>query len=156
MIHVASDQTYRLNESGVKEDRALNVDSRGEMRNLEEDDRIYNELVRIAGLVENDPAFSESETEYVKFRLNRARSWERELDTVLSELVYYFDMEGISTSSPTSIAVTAFAEERYNRRSRREGPIAFEHRKITEQIKKEVWNQTLMAMGNSEALEYMQ
>ena len=51
-----------------------------------------------------------------------------------SELVYYFDLENIPASSPTSRAVTAFAEKRHRRRSRHEGPIAARNRILTEEV----------------------
>lgn len=154
LIHIASDQTYEVNESGESEIRAYNIDSEEEMYGGE-DTRVSDEIDRIDGLVDGDNAFSEEEKKYVKFRLNRARLWVQELDTVMSELVYYFDLEGIPPSSPTSRAVTAFAGERHERRSRREGPIARREREITEKVKTDLWNQALMASGSSEAVNYL-
>lgn len=155
LIHVAADQTYPLNQSEDSVNRAFNVDSREEMSDVQEDDRIYKEIDRIDGLVDDDAAIPDGEKAYVKFRLNRAREWTRELDTVMSELVYYFDLQDIPASSVTSIAVTAFAAERHQRRSRREGPIAQKDREVTDEIRKELWNQALRHAGASEAIAYM-
>lgn len=156
LIHVAADQTYQINQNENSVDRAFNVDSREEMSDVQEDDRIYKEIDRIDLLVDDDTAILDDEKEYVKFRINRAREWSRELDTVMSELVYYFDLQNISASSVTSIAITALAAERHQRRSRHEGPIARKDREVTEGIKKELWNQALHHVGSSEAIAYLQ
>ncbi|MFZ3018167.1 MAG: DUF4157 domain-containing protein [Gallionella sp.] len=154
LIHVAADQTYQFNENESSDslDRAYNIDSDEERLSKDEDDRIYNEIVRIQNLVSNDLNFSIDEKNYVKFRLNRAQSWQQELDTVMSELVYYFDMQGVSANSPTSVAVTDLAKVRFERRSQREGPVACRERLLTEKIKKEIMKTTLLSIGNSEAL----
>jgi hypothetical protein len=153
LIHVAADQTYRMNESENPQVRAYNMDDWSESES--QDTAITDEIDRIDGLVDTDNAFGAAEKKYVKFRLNRARFWIQELDTVMSELVYYFDLQGVPASSPTSRAVTAFAEQRYQRRSRHEGPIATREREITEKVKTDLWNQALMASGSSEAVNYL-
>ncbi|OKS86503.1 hypothetical protein RG47T_1959 [Mucilaginibacter polytrichastri] len=151
LIHVSSDQTYRLNESYDSNIRAYNVDNQYERLSSVNMNIAATRIEGIQTLVNADPAFNDDEKEYVNFRLNRAMEWDRELDTVLSELVYYFDLENIPATSPTSIAVTNYAEERYNIRSQREGPIAEKDRMLTEKVKKQIWNDTLFAVNGDPA-----
>lgn len=147
LTHVAADQTYRLNDTTNETWRAYNVDTEDERMSVSEDDTIYRELMRVIGLVDTDPAFSTEEKKYVKFRLNRAQSWQQELDTVVNELLYYFDLEGVSPSSPTSIAITRLAEARYARRSARKSPIVEKEERIKENIADELRKQTLAEFG---------